>query len=590
MYHPFIIPFMLGVVALFTILLVKFGRWLLRLSKKQRKMAAKNIISFKTLKATWEAVRESLFHRNIFKSNPILGYMHFCFAFGWLMLIVMGKMEETFYAGKIWTEPWGGIFFKFFENTTHTYPFKHTMVFIMDLLLLFVLSGTILAIIKRTKSTIMGLKRTPSHSWNDRIALTALWFIFPLRLLAESVTAGLKHNGGFLTQTVGDLLYFLPLEYMELPIWWAYSISLGLFFAFMPFTRYMHIFTEVLLIFLRKWGVTEEDVKTGYTSIEINACSRCGICLDPCQMNSAAKVMYKQPLYFIRDIRNWRLQSFTTDNCLLCGRCENKCPVGINSNQLRQIYRGKSDFEQRDYYNHITNNEKQSQTEIKVLYFAGCMSHLTPGITEAMKQIFQKAGISYSFIDEEKSICCGKPLRQQGFLKQANTLTAKNENLINSYNADILVTSCPICYNTFTKDYQLKVKIMHHTQFIEMLINEDKLKVKKQKMTMVYHDPCEISRGHNIYDAPRSVLKNAGNLLTTEYEKDDTLCCGGSLGNTRLTVKEIEDIQEDAIQKLTGENPDILVTSCPLCKKTFLKGKKRDLVVKDIAEIICNTI
>jgi len=578
---------MFGVIALFCILSIKFGRWLLRFSKRQQKAIAKNILSFKTIKAIWEAIRECLFHRNIFKTNFLLGYMHFCFAFGWLMLIIMGKVEETFYSGTIWTNPWGGIFFKYFENTAHSYPFKYTMVFIMDLLLLFVLSGTILAIIKRTKSIIMGLQKTPSHSWNDRIALVSLWFIFPLRLFAESVTAGLKQNGGFLTQTVGNSLSFLPLEQIEIPLWWTYSISLGIFFTFMCFTRYMHIFTEILLIFFRKWGVTEEDVRTGYTPIEINACSRCGICLDPCQMNSVANIKYKQPLYLIRDVRNWRLQSFTTDNCLLCNRCEDKCPVGINSSQIRLIYRRKKGFENRDYYDFIVkNNNEIENRNVNVLYFAGCMSHLTPGITEAMKKIFQKANENYHFLDEEASICCGKPLKQQGFLKQAYTLVEKNKDLIRSYNAHILVTSCPICYNSFMKDYQLDIKVMHHTQYIEMLINEGRLKVEKQKFSMIYHDPCEISRGHDIYDAPRNVLKAVGNLLTSEHEKTNTLCCGGSLGNTRLSVKELEDIRDDALAKITTGNPDLLVTACPLCKKSFLRGKQQNIVVKDIAEVI----
>ena len=85
--------------------------------------------------------------------------------------------------------------------------------------------------------------------------LTALWFIFPARLLAESFTSGVLWKfggigwalgdqvhiippgiggGSFLTNTTGELLAnTLPnslLIHGELPMWWFYSISLGVFF------------------------------------------------------------------------------------------------------------------------------------------------------------------------------------------------------------------------------------------------------------------------------------------------------------------------------------------------------------------------
>ncbi|MFQ8805642.1 MAG: hypothetical protein ACLR8Y_11700 [Alistipes indistinctus] len=40
----------------------------------------------------------------------------------------------------------------------------------------------------------VALRRTTKHVLGDRIALTALWFIFPARLLAESFTSGVLHG------------------------------------------------------------------------------------------------------------------------------------------------------------------------------------------------------------------------------------------------------------------------------------------------------------------------------------------------------------------------------------------------------------
>lgn len=590
MYNPFVMPFAFGVVILFLNLIISFVTWLYNLSKTQRKQVGRHIISWRTLAAIWECLRECLLHRNIFKRNPVLGYMHCSLAFGWFLLIIVGKFEASTYSGSFFTNPWLAIFFRYFEDPSRIFPHKELFTFLMDFLLAVVLSGLLLAVIKRFYSRLMGLKKATRHTPSDRIALISLWCIFPLRLVAESLVAGYRNNGGFLTQSLGNLLapFNLPID----PIWWAYSIALCLFFIFMPFTRYMHIFTEILLIFLRKWGVVEEDKKTGYTDVELAACSRCGICIDVCPLNTAAKINDTQSVYFIRDIRDNVISHRIINDCLLCNRCVEACPVGIKSTKIRQIYREKKSFENKQYYDYLnpaaTGSTTSGNKSPKVLYFAGCMSHLTPGIIDSMKKIFKAAGEDFVFVDEDKNICCGRPLRQQGFLDQANTLMAKNVQLFNSYNAEILVTSCPICYNSFKTEYKdLNIKVMHHTQYINMLIEEGRLQVNHSDKTFAYHDPCEISREENrIFEEPRNILRAAGTLLPLTNEKADALCCGSSLGNTVLSTEQIEDIRNQAMDVLTKDNPDYIVTSCPLCKKTFKKGLRNGPEVKDIAEII----
>ena len=117
----------------------------------------------------------------------------------------------------------------------------------------------------------------------------------------------------------------------------------------MPFTRYMHIFSEVLLVFFRKWGVTESEKKTGYTDMEINACSRCGICIDVCQLNTAANFNNVQSVYFIRNAREMVNNTKVINNCLMCNRCVDACPVGIKTTLVRQLFREKDGFNKTNY-------------------------------------------------------------------------------------------------------------------------------------------------------------------------------------------------------------------------------------------------
>jgi len=107
---------------------------------------------------------------------------------------------------------------------------------------------------------------------------------------------------------------------------------------------------------------------------------------------------------------------------------------------------------------------------------------------------------------------------------------------------------------------------------------------KSNFKTIVYHDPCELGRGLNIYDEPRNVLQNTGILIENEYSYNKSLCCGGSLSNTYTNDEQRNKIAFDTFNHLNINKPDIIATACPLCKKTFKKfGENK---VRDIAEVV----
>ena len=133
----------------------------------------------------------------------------------------------------------------------------------------------------------------------------------------------------------------MPLMNLETAAWWFYSSCLGVFFVALPFSRYMHIFTEIPLIFLRHYNLRSGEKESSFDNFQVEACSRCGICIDPCQLQSVLGVDDVQSVYFLRDRRYRMLRLQTADNCLMCGRCAEKCPVGIDLNTLRVNSRDK---------------------------------------------------------------------------------------------------------------------------------------------------------------------------------------------------------------------------------------------------------
>lgn len=587
-FDPFVIPFAAGALILFAILLARYTYWIVQMPRSDRRKAWMGFFRPAFFKSLWEVFRESLIHKKVFRINAMLGWMHMSFAFGWFLLIIVGTFESKFHKHKVFNRPWDPIFLRYFEHDDSRFFFADGFSFIMDLLLLILLTATLLAVFKRIRSRFFGMKRTTSLITGDKIALYSLWLIFPMRFLAESFTAGRYHNGGFLTGTAGDAFAsFLPLEYMEYPAWWGYSSALFLFFVFLPFSRYNHIPTELFLIFLRNCGISTCKKYSGFTEFEIYSCSRCGICIDTCQL-AEVRPQKTQAVYFIQELRRNILQTGTLFNCMQCGRCTEFCPVGIRADQLRSIKRKDYALEDGFMYKYLEDQVIMNPVPSQVGYFAGCMTHLTPTVKRSMEALMQKAGEKYVFLDKDGSICCGRPLSLTGNERQAKGLIRENKRIIRESGISVLVTSCPICLRIFRDEYHLEIEVLHHSQYLQRLVDSGRLTLKPSAASMVFHDPCDLGRGSGIYDEPRTLLASCGELMETIQQKAEALCCGNSLADLVTPEKDRQAMRDHALEVLLSDNPDILVTACPQCKKSFNHGTRTP--VMDLAEVVLNSL
>jgi len=608
-FDPFIIPFNIGLYFILVYVVVRSVIWFRALSRPDKLRLQRGFFGIAFAQSLKEIFLESLIHRKILKTNLRLGYMHMSLAFGWFLLIFFGTIEADIFGSRHLNAPYKAIFFRFFNPEHGRMGFEAVYSFLMDLILAIILSGLLLAIIKRFYSKVVGMKKTTNLKKTDKIALTALWLIFPSRLLAESFTSGAYGTGSFLTGTLGSwLASFLPAQQMAYPFWWLYSICLGTFFILLPVTRYMHIPTELFLIFMRNSGIRTGDKAGTYSEVQTYSCSSCGICIDACQLNFSAGIKNIQSAYLMKAIRNDDKVSDIADNCLMCGRCDQKCPVGIELTPIRMIQRrgGEAGNDFRNIYkgyfrSHQSVLADKTMTpanynflpdcdpeKVDVLFFAGCMTHLTPAIKKSMVKILDASGVNYSFIDEQGGVCCGRPLMLAGQDKEARELINFNSQLIWKSGAHTLVTACPICYKVFKESYYLDVEVLHHTQFIKMLIDEGKVKMNFLRKRVVYHTPCDLGRGSGVYDEPKQVLSYVSRLEKSNFEDENSLCCGGSLANLKLSSQNRKKIAIDAANELTTENPDILATACPLCKKTF--SSVTETRVADISEIVAEAL
>ncbi len=608
-FDPFVIPFDLGLYFILIYAVTRSVIWFRELSRPDKLRLQRGFFGRPFGQSLKEIFLESLIHRKILKKNLLLGYMHMSLAFGWFLLILFGTLEADIFGTRHLNEPSKAIFFKFFNPDHGKTLFESGYSFLMDLILAFILSGLLLAIIKRFSSKAVGMKKTTRLRTLDKVALTSLWLIFPSRLIAESLTSGAYGTGSFLTGTIGSwLASFLPAREVAYPFWWLYSLSLGTFFVLLPLTRYLHIPTELFLIFMRNSGIRTGDRAGTFSEVEVHSCSSCGICIDQCQMSFSAGINNMQSAYLMKAIRNNDDTYEIANNCLLCGRCDQICPVGIELSPIRMIQRRNRESEikytitwkgyfrsrqnvsasKQPFRNAYDFLPETDQVKADVLYFAGCMTHLTPSVKNAMTRILNASGVKWSFIDEKGGACCGRPLMLAGQDKEARELINHNSQIIWKSGAHTLVTSCPICYKVFKESYYLDVEVLHHSQFIKKCIDDGSVKMNFLHKRVTYHTPCELGRNSGVYDEPKEVLRHVADLETTGYEDEKSLCCGGSLGNIMLSQANKRQIATDVAAALTKQNPDYLVTGCPLCKKTLAPVTKSRVI--DIAEIVAEAI
>ena len=241
--------------------------------------------------------------------------------------------------------------------------------------------------------------------------------------------------------------------------------------------------------------------------------------------------------------------------------------------------------------------------DVDVLFWvgsAGSFDERAKKITRAFVKILNVANINFGVLGAEES-SSGDAAKRSGneFLFQMQALM--NIEVMNAYNIKNIVTTCPHAYNTIKNEYPSlggNYNVYHHTEFIADLIKEGKLKVRADLSgkKIVFHDPCYLGRGNNIYNPPRELISHLGvDLVEMKRSKNKSFCCGaGGAQMFKEPEKGARDINIDRTEEALSLNPDIIATGCPFCNTMMTDGVKavseNSAEVMDIAELIAENI
>jgi len=476
--------------------------------------------------------------------------------------------------------------------------------------------------------------------------------------LRQNPELALFSPGGLLAAQLFTSLAPASLLAMHKVLWWVhFALVLG-FIAAIPYSKLRHILTTSANYFLapleekgsiatinmeeenvEQFGAAKVTDMTWKDIFDADACTACARCQERCPAWNTEKPL--SPMKVVQQIGELAFQTpdaglietVTSDvlwACTTCRACQDICPAEIEHvNKILEMRRNltlmEGEFPGDEVRTAVSNTEvngnpfglayagrgdwaeglpvslMESGEEVDILYFVGCYASFDKRNREVAKnfiKICAAAGIRVGILGKEEK-CCGEPVRKLGNEYLYQMVAAENIEQIKGYGVKKIVTTCPHCFNTISRDYRdlgLEVETEHYTTFVHGLIKSGRLPLTPEPFDFTYHDSCYLGRYKDIVTEPRNILATAGGRLREmEQFGMDSFCCGAGGGRILAEEKIGSRINVARVKMAQATEAPLLVSNCPFCLTMFEDGIKTGdcegkLQVRDLAEIVAERI
>jgi glycolate oxidase iron-sulfur subunit len=257
----------------------------------------------------------------------------------------------------------------------------------------------------------------------------------------------------------------------------------------------------------------------------------------------------------------------------------------------------------------------------RVGYFVGCATNLIyPESGRAAVDALTKAGADV--VIPAGQGCCGTPVFNSGDFVTARALARRNIEAFRAANVDAIVTGCASCGLTLKREYEellgfeggMGIPVFDFTEFLTLrgwrpeggearLVEAAARREAGEsrpagaalesgapgaRIRVAFHDPCHLSRGQKVTEAPRALLRS---LPWVEYVemRDADRCCGGG-GTFSLTHYDVSKaIGRWKVEAVREAGVDIVATECPACimqLRDMLGQAGLDVAVVNVADVV----
>ena len=389
--------------------------------------------------------------------------------------------------------------------------------------------------------------------------------------------------------------------------------------------------------------------------LDVFTCTECGRCKDACPtfltdkplslkwVNDSIKhhLLDKREVLAKTDIEEDELEPLVGDvisqdtlwACTTCGYCESACPIELEhlskfykmrQNQVMMEAEVPAELQTAfDNYERSSNpwglnsdtrgdwadgldvpvvETPDEVKELDYLFYTGsaqAFDSRNQKVAKAFVKILDAAGVKFGILGAAEG-STGECVRRAGnemlFQELAGTLV----ETLDEYAVRKIVTCDPHAFNSLKNEYPEfggRYEVIHHTQLIDQLLDQGRIKVSESFENVIYHEPCYLGRHNGEYEAPRRVIDRVTSDQPLEFDmnREKSMCCGA--GGARMWMEETigSRINVTRVDQALEKQPSVIATACPYCTIMITDGvahhgKEEDIQTKDIAELVAESL
>jgi Fe-S oxidoreductase len=409
---------------------------------------------------------------------------------------------------------------------------------------------------------------------------------------------------------------------------WAHLVLIGVFLAYLPHSKHLHIATAAANVWLARtkargrleplrFDVADDELRFGVATtadltrkevLDALSCTECGRCQDVCPAHATGKLL--SPKLVIMGVRD---QLFAQNgepivgngvpeemiwDCVTCGACVEACPVSIEhidhivdlrrsrvmvdaqfpaeaEPMLRDVERagnpwGKAQTERAAWAAELgVRVLEPGDPAPEYLYWVGCAASFDErarASAEATARLLQRAGVDFAILGPRES-CTGDPARRMGNEYVFQAYAEQNVATLNEQGVTKIVASCPHCFNTLANEYPDfggAYEVVHHSELLARLVREGRLTPQSGAKPITYHDSCYLARHNDVQLDPRELVAAVGQPVEMKRSGKQTFCCGA--GGAHMWMEERgRPINVERVREAAETGAETLAVACPFC-------------------------
>jgi len=322
---------------------------------------------------------------------------------------------------------------------------------------------------------------------------------------------------------------------------------------------------------------------------EVYTCNRtrCGFCREECPVYRVRRLetySSRGRMLAARGLLEGILEpsselQLVMDDCLMCGYCQARCALpnleifGAVRQDLREagyvspehVKTASKILEEGTLFDRPAPILRAGTTPL----YLGCSYQTKPHEVERITSVLGKVGIDALISDE---VCCSYIVGAVGLEDEFGRAQDRFRQIYGSHLGGEILTVCPTCTATLRDEYGLQVK---HA-LVAVAERLDGLNLRPLKRKVTYHDPCHLGRMLGVTEEPRRILRALGTeLVEMEHHGIFSTCCGGGGGVLNVDRSLAIEVSKNRIREAAAVGVDTIVTACPTCQPTLLRGAGR---------------